>query len=409
VAEPDIEPDFENLFSKVPIKNSKTGAGAGSKAAKAVTATPKQESVKILDSKRSQAIGILISSKRLDACVIRDAVMGFDNQLLSIETLNSIYAIRPQDDEIRAIQDYIKSAAENFNEELLDKPELFLLELSRISAFEERLYCLVYQNRFNESISSIEFRLNNINTICEDLTTSEKIKKLLGVILACGNIMNSANKTRGDADGFDLAILPNLKDVKSKDNTSNLVQYIAAHYINKVDEEKMPLPDPSDFNFVATVSFEELEKELRRVSNELKNIEERVDTVLKLSSPLQSPTTENPPSQLNVEEVEDSLLSLNEQFKTRVLEFLKEARENTKEQEEMLDKCRTKFKKLVTIYCTKPRPSDNEVTPEYFFTLWAGFCSDFKDAWKREKQKLTKLRYELFFLILKFFFLYLEF
>ena len=389
VVEPDIDPDFEHLFSKVPLKGGKQSSTISKKTN--LTVNTKQECIKILDSKRSQAIGILMTSKRLDSSLIRDALMGFDNQLLSYETLNSIYVIRPQEEELRAIQDYIK-AAQNFSEDLLDKPEIFLLELSRIPAFEERIYCLVYQNRFNEAISSIEFRLSNMTSICEELSASENIRKLLGIVLACGNTMNAANKSRGDADGFDLAILPNLKDVKSKDNTTNLLQYISWFYVNKIDDEKMPLPDPSDFNFVAQVSFDELEKELRRVSNELKDIEERIETVLRLSSPSVTLGTVSPDDSDADIPLDDTISNLNQQFRSRVTEFLKNAREDRKEQEEAFGKCKEKFKKMISIYCIKPKASDNEVTPEYFFSLWAGFCQDFKDSWKREKQKLAKQR-----------------
>lgn len=38
---------------------------------------------------------------------------------------------------------------------------------------------------------------------------------VLGLILAFGNFMNGGNRTRGQADGFSLDILPKLKDVKS--------------------------------------------------------------------------------------------------------------------------------------------------------------------------------------------------
>lgn len=177
--------------------------------------------------------------------------------------MSSIYAIRPQEDELRTIHDYLRSLpAGSSGEESLDKPELFLLELSRIPCFDERIYCLVYQNKFNESIGSVEFKLNSLSTVCEELLSSDKIKNILGVILACGNNMNATNKSRGDADGFDLSILPNLKDVKSKDNTSNLLQYIAFYYVNKIDDElnKLPIPDPSDFNFVAQVINDSLHK-----------------------------------------------------------------------------------------------------------------------------------------------------
>lgn len=47
------------------------------------------------------------------------------------------------------------------------------------------------------------------------LQHSETVKKVLGLVLAFGNFMNGGNRTRGQADGFTLDILPKLKDVKS--------------------------------------------------------------------------------------------------------------------------------------------------------------------------------------------------
>jgi hypothetical protein len=354
------------------------------KTKKLSTSSSKQELVKLLDSKRSQSIGILMTSQRLDSQLIKDALINFDNEIFSYETLSAIFAIRPQEDELRCITDYLKAA--NNNEDLLDKPELFLLELSRIPAFEERLYCLVYQNKFNESLSSIEFRINNINSICEELLISTKIRKILGIILGCGNNMNAANKARGDADGFDLAILPNLKDVKSKDNTSNLVQYIAYYYVNKVDDDlnKFPLPEPSDFNFVAQVSFEELEKEIQRVQKEIEDIEKRIENVFKATSQIDNKNGSSSDSPTGNDQ--------NDQFKKKIDEFVSKASEELKEQEENFGKCKTKFQNIVKLYGLKPKSSDNVVTPEYFFSLWSSFSNDFKNAWKRESQKLSKQR-----------------
>jgi hypothetical protein len=49
-------------------------------------------------------------------------------------------------------------------------------------------------------------------------------RKVLGIILACGNYMNGGNMQRGQADGFAIDILSKLKDVKSKDNSLTLLQ-----------------------------------------------------------------------------------------------------------------------------------------------------------------------------------------
>lgn len=47
------------------------------------------------------------------------------------------------------------------------------------------------------------------------LQDSPTVKQVLGLVLAFGNFMNGGNRTRGQADGFTLDILPKLKDVKS--------------------------------------------------------------------------------------------------------------------------------------------------------------------------------------------------
>lgn len=68
------------------------------------------------------------------------------------------------------------------------------------------------------------------------------VKEILGLILAFGNYMNGGNRTRGQADGFGLEILPKLKDVKSrvstlfliKDNFSQVIIFLFRH-LSKVN------------------------------------------------------------------------------------------------------------------------------------------------------------------------------
>ena len=246
VAEPDIDDDFGLVFAKVEaVKKREVKVDLKKQG--------KQECVKLLDAKRAQQLGIIMSSKHLDIQVVRDSLVGFSGDVLNFETLNAIYSVRPTEDEVKQIEDFVKLDAGN--EELLDKPETFLLELSRIPFFEQRLYCIIYQNKFHEVITGIDFKLNSVASICEELISSVRIKQILGVVIACGNYMNWRNKLRGDADGFDLSILPKLKDVKSKDNSTTLLHYIASYFINRLDSNltQLPMPDQSDFNFVSQV------------------------------------------------------------------------------------------------------------------------------------------------------------
>lgn len=49
----------------------------------------------------------------------------------------------------------------------LDKPEQFLYELAEIPNFAERIACFMFQSEFDDGISSIESKLNNLKSTCQ--------------------------------------------------------------------------------------------------------------------------------------------------------------------------------------------------------------------------------------------------
>lgn len=68
----------------------------------------------------------------------------------------------------------------------------------------------------------------------------KSVKEILGLILAFGNYMNGGNRTRGQADGFGLEILPKLKDVKSRVSTnvwvfSEVIFFLLFLYLTEVN------------------------------------------------------------------------------------------------------------------------------------------------------------------------------
>ena len=48
--------------------------------------------------------------------------------------------------------------------------------------------------------------------------------------------MNSGSKVRGCAAGFDIDLLSKVKDVKTTDNTKNLLHYIVEYYVGHADK-----------------------------------------------------------------------------------------------------------------------------------------------------------------------------
>lgn len=63
--------------------------------------------------------------------------------------------------------DLIKDHLARQPDQPLDKPEQFLLELSEIPHFAERIVCFVMQSEFNDAISSVRNKLSNIKATSE--------------------------------------------------------------------------------------------------------------------------------------------------------------------------------------------------------------------------------------------------
>uniref|UniRef100_A0A8C1M4T5 Formin 1 n=1 Tax=Cyprinus carpio TaxID=7962 RepID=A0A8C1M4T5_CYPCA len=269
--EPDIinTKEFEDLFSKATVQPKKKPlSDTYEKKNKA------KKIIKLLDGKRSQAVGILISSLHLEMKDIQQAVLTVDHSVVDLETIEALYENRAQPDELEKIRKHYETSKED-EVKLLDKPELFLYELSQIPDFARRAHCIIFQSVFVDSISSVHQKVEIISAVCKAFLEKESVKDVIGLILAFGNYMNGGNRTRGQADGFGLDILPKLKDVKSRDNRMSLVDYVVSYYLRNMDEnagtEKsvFPLPEPQDLFHAAQVKFEDLAKDLRKLKKEL--------------------------------------------------------------------------------------------------------------------------------------------
>ncbi|KAI8479338.1 riboflavin kinase, partial [Branchiostoma belcheri] len=387
--EPSFDKDeFEELFAK-PQNTPKR------KPLSDTYKKPKAKKVaKLLDSKRSQQVGILMSSLHAEMADIENAVLNMDTTHLDLENLNALYDIRPQSEELDKIKRHLVAKVDT----PLDKPEQFLYELSNIPSFGDRVFCFTFQSQFQESILTIRQRLDNFKNVCkillgdskdedkekkdteekgetenteseneeaekkeesdkgqekemeeskieekdtgdkegetssveekEDESSSEAIKvnanvqTVLGLVLAFGNYMNGGNRTRGQADGFQLEILAKLKDVKGKDGKTSLLHYLVIYFINNFDKAagtehaKLPIPEPNDINQATLVKFDDIGKDLRKLKRDIDGCEKKVAEVVNSS--------------------EDKYI---QPFKDNMEIFIKKAQKEHKEQEDNLDSC----------------------------------------------------------------------
>uniref|UniRef100_A0A670XXQ1 Formin 1 n=1 Tax=Pseudonaja textilis TaxID=8673 RepID=A0A670XXQ1_PSETE len=352
--------EFEYLFSKETAREKKK-ALADSYEKKTKT----KKIIKLLDGKRSQTVGILISSLHLEMKDIEHAVLNMDDSVVDLETLEALYENRAQKDELEKIKQHYDTSTEE-EVKLLDKPEQFLYELSQISNFAERAQCIIFQSVFNEGIIAVHHK---------ELITMKSVKNILALILAFGNYMNGGNRTRGQADGFGLEILPKLKDVKSRETGISLADYVVIYYLRHCDKEAgtqnsvFPLPEPQDFFQASQVKFEDLVKDLRKLKRDLEDCGKQMKVVFRESS-------------------EEHL----QPFKDKFEDFFCEAVEEHKEEKSHLDNAQKCFEEMVKYYGIKPKSGEKETTPNYVFMVWYEFSSEFKAIWKRENKNISEER-----------------
>merc|ERR1719193_178771 len=357
--------EFDELFSKsAPKKREKKDEK------KTEEAKPnKNKPTTMLDAKRSQNLGILIKSKGLEIGQIEDSVYNCEDSI-PLDVLEAIREAQGTKDELDAIKGYLQSG----QEAPLDAPDQFLLDLSAISFFSDRLICLTFQSKFADSVQDVETRLNNIKSVLEFITGNQHLKQIFAVILTCGNYLNGGNKQRGQADGFNLDILPKLKDLKSKDNSTNLLAYIVYVCIEKYDDKKgtpeavLHVPDPGDVEKCIHIDFDKIQADIEKTRKDL-------EITVKKSGMI----------------VEKSEEDKKEPFKSKMAAFILKAEGEISELSDLLQDCINKFRMCMAFYKWTPKKGKMEdAKPEDFFVNFHLFCDDYKNIWKKEQIKVQK-------------------
>ncbi|XP_028392314.1 LOW QUALITY PROTEIN: serine/threonine-protein kinase CST20-like [Dendronephthya gigantea] len=354
--------EFEKLFSKK-IADRRLKRTKSLRDDKHFARINGKKVVKLLETNRSRAIGIKMSSLSCQLEDISNAVYNMDTSVVDMESLQSIYDIYPKVEEIQLIQDHLKKLPAV----PLDKPEEFMHQLTKMRHFKERLECWLFQDKFSEIIYGIERSLTCVSECSNVVVTNSEIATLLGLVLAYGNYMNG-NTQRGQADGFHLDVLLKLRDVKAKDSDMNLLQYTVKQYLKQYErcldknQNESRLPSPVSLSNASQVSFDKLKDEIIKMSHLLEETEAQVKKILDECSPAQR----NP-------------------FEDKMRKFQATAKQKISEEKEKLAKAEVAFVQAVEYF--QWESSEKKETPQEFFGLWSKFIDEVKTCVKLEKQQ----------------------
>ncbi|XP_075680113.1 formin protein cappuccino isoform X2 [Dermatophagoides pteronyssinus] len=403
-----------NTLKKNSHKNSKDDSKTDTMATKATredlksssTTTPKKsmETVQLLEQKRAHNVGILMTSLKLSISTIESALLNFDISAIGSDKLQQIHEVAATQEEIRLIERYL---AQNPGA-TLRKAEKFLYDLSCIPQFNERVTCMMYENRFTDLLDGIENTLLTFKSTCHQLTSKIEIQNIFAIILTLGNYMNGGNRDRGQADGFGLEILSKLKDVKGKDSGVNLLEFVVKMYIKKyhpnldsIDKIGFPLVEPADIEKCSLVVFSQIEEELcelakmiKKTENLVASVMDRDDLITTTSTTITTTTTNNNVDVENNDNNENVKILQNGDVNMEHIKIFKDkidrAKQRMTEQEENLKECRKIFRDTIKFFMYKTKSKDENEWAKEFFAHWVQFTNDFKLIFNRELHRSLK-------------------
>ncbi|EGD81374.1 hypothetical protein PTSG_02093 [Salpingoeca rosetta] len=212
----------------------------------------KKERVTVLEPNRAQNLVITVRRIGLDYEDLRQTILSTDISMLPAEHAELLLNYIPDDEEVAALEKH-KHQKERFAE-----AERFMFEMLSVDRYESRLRVMAYIGYFDELVLTVVPQMEAVISASECLINSASFRKLLEIILAFGNYMNSAK--RGSAYGFKLATFDRLLDTKSHDRKQTLLHYLVHTVedrfpqVERFLDELASLPDAARVSLVTLTS-----------------------------------------------------------------------------------------------------------------------------------------------------------
>uniref|UniRef100_A0A8C7XEU3 Formin-like 2b n=1 Tax=Oryzias sinensis TaxID=183150 RepID=A0A8C7XEU3_9TELE len=184
--------------------------------------------VSLLEANRAKNLAITLRKAGQGSEVICRAIQMFDLRTVRVDFVECLMRFLPTEAEVKLLRQYERDRKPL---EALSDEDRFMMQFSRIERLSQRMTIMTFMGNFADNVQMLTPQLHAIIAASVSIKSSQKLKKILEIILALGNYMNSSK--RGAVYGFKLQSLDLLLDTKSTDRKQTLL-----HYISNVVREK---------------------------------------------------------------------------------------------------------------------------------------------------------------------------
>ena len=338
---------FEEKFSQVKKEPKKVEVQKKTPA--------KKEKKTFLEPDRTRMMSIVLNKIRIDTLELSDAIEQYDLKILTQDVCGLLLPILPNDAEVKEVSNFQGDIMED-----LAVCDQFVLIISGIAAFKERIKAIIFKYNYLSDYMIIIEEINRVFTVFKFMKEDKNLKRLLEIILALGNYMNGGS-FRGGAFGFTLNSLPKLVDTKSSGIT--FIDYIIKFIYEQIKE-----PDV----LKVIIGLKEFDKlQYQSIVESCKQMENRWKDVLALKKAL----ADNKDMLLD-EDKSEKFLS----------QFYNDAEGKIKEIKEKVEKIDQDYLDLAKFYGENPQ----KFTMVQFVDTFRKFTKDLSDAHKKYLEKAKK-------------------
>ncbi|KAK1898496.1 Formin-like protein 3 [Dissostichus eleginoides] len=186
--------------------------------------------ISLLDANRSKNLAITLRKANKPSEEICKSIEKFDLKALPVDFVECLMRFLPTETEVKLMRQYER---ERRPLDQLTEEDRFMLLFSKIERLTQRMNIITFVGNFSDNLNMLTPQLNAVIAASGSVKSAPKLKRVLEIILALGNYMNSDK--RGCVYGFKLQSLDLLLDTKSTDRKMTLL-----HYISLILKEKYP-------------------------------------------------------------------------------------------------------------------------------------------------------------------------
>ena len=223
------------------------------------------QKVSLLDLRRAQTVGIMLSRFKLPLDAVARAIQRMDARALTLDDVNAVRSYLPTDDEVALLQ------AHKGDPSSLAPPDLHFWYLMRIPLLQRRLEAFSYLLSFDSRVRALRSSIKSIQLACQEVLSSIELRFILATVLGVGNTLNEGTFA-GNARGFKVELLLRLGEVKSAEGDTDLIKYLAQRFHNEFPQPFALPASLAHSSDAAKENFLDLDREIALIMEGMDNI-----------------------------------------------------------------------------------------------------------------------------------------